>query len=947
MTVRTTGAWGVWLAATVLWLASAAAWGADATADLDHLVGQPANVSAWAYAYRADLPAQEKPEAYLIPRRLERLDNVYRPLCLWFAQPGLKERLPQPPYAHLLSLKQVAEEGAMLPPAQGTLQAALLWEARMHLNRLELHWPDAAAVPAVEQVEVRVYPSPYGWFGWQKDQRVTAPPEISSDRQTWTYHGDWNGIDMVAVFVQPKEGVPADQAAAALKAAVPQFHTYGPETWERLDVQIEWGLKAGTEKAPFDGHLEGFFGLLGKMTPLAGDSGTTLDGPQAWKSQAGSGNRRGVAVSLLCIRPAAEQANNLPKFPYGHPRDTRITVLTSSGSFTFLTKNLDQGPILAPEYGFFVAKADSGKTGQAFAKELAATNVKSIREQTREHREATWDEAMREIALPLLPPGTKLPAYKATDDPPILVELPEQCWQDAWRMGASQLRKGELTYMDLALEAPRPIHDMDLTGLHEASATWLGGFLQRAGSPGDGDFADGSGNFCIGRLFRGTPITDAPGYPTYELIHNGGTGRILYDLAEHYFLTGDRAWLQKNLWRMQAAAEWIIRQRAQYLQNIPNRDKLLVAGLHPAQHITDCAWGYSEWKWYTNIDAWYCQGLRRFAEAMRDLDPENAAKYLAESEQYHDALHKAVDQGITLAPVMRVRNGTYRSYIPPILYTRGPSIGQVTQIAMTDDDWPLELVDAVGIPALDDPRVDGLLDVCEDVLSLNHTYLYSGDRYPYLCERRKATGRDPSEDWFWGGGSPQLGYSYLANVYLRRDEIPSFLRQWVNNYAAFVMPTPEYVFTEHFMNHTHPKVLEHLEQGDYHRLLNGHALSYFMEQFRSLLVWEEGDVLWLAKATPRHWLAQGQRIAVKNAPSYFGTVGYTLVSDAEHGAITGTVELPTRRPPKAVYLRFRYPEGRPMRRVTVNGQPWDDFDPGKEIVRLHDLVGTAAVRAEY
>ena len=126
---------------------------------------------------------------------------------------------------------------------------------------------------------------------------------------------------------------------------------------------------------------------------------------------------------------------------------------------------------------------------------------------------------------------------------------------------------------------------------------------------------------------------------------------------------------------------------------------------------------------------------------MAEVDPKNAGKYLEESEQYRKALQKAVDRAITLAPVMRVRNGTYRSYIPPIFYMRGPSIGQVTQIAMTDDDWPLELVDSAGVPAADDIRVDGHLDVCEDVLAQTPTYLYGGNRFQFLAdhgERKEA-----------------------------------------------------------------------------------------------------------------------------------------------------------------------------------------------------------------
>jgi len=510
--------------------------------------------------------------------------------------------------------------------------------------------------------------------------------------------------------------------------------------------------------------------------------------------------------------------------------------------------------------------------------------------------------------------------------------------------------------MNLALEAPRPIHAMDAVALHETAAKWLDGFLQRPGNLADGDFNDGSGSFSLGRLFHGTAIIACPGYPaneTYELVHNGGTGRILYDLAEHYFLTGDTKWFKANQWRMQAAAEWIIRQRNSYLKDVPTRENLAAAGLHPPQHIADCAWGYSEWKWYTVIDSWYYQGLRRFAEAMREVDPENAARYLAESEQYRRALQKALDRAITLSPVIRVRNGTYRSYIPPILYLRGPSIAQVTQIGMTDQDWSLQALDAAGVPAADDIRVDGHLDVCEDVLALNTTHIHGGNRYQVLTARRKERGLASAEDWFWGGFAPQLGYSSLANVYLRRDEVSSFLRQWVNNYAAFVVPIPEYCFLENFLNQVGPDFIELFNQTDHHPLLsnpgyrNGHALAYFMEQFRNLLVWEDGSTLWLAKATPRAWLQQGKRISVQNAPSYYGTVGYQIVSDADHGKITATVEMPARRAPNSVLLRLRHPGALRMKSVTVNGNAWKDFDPAREVISLHDIQGIVKVESNY
>jgi hypothetical protein len=927
--------------ATLLSLGVVPGSGAEEKPDLAKLVGHPAELSAWAYAYRADQKVQTQPEACFILRRLERLDQVYRPVSQLLCQGKEKKATPWPKLDsdwQLLSKEEVCERGKMLPPPSGVLESALLWEGRMHFNRLELHWPTNGQTPPLQSVELRVYPEWYGWFGWQSDERVTVKPEISKDGSTWVYKGDWDAVDMVAAFVERGEEA---------KCGVPQILAYGPEVWKRMDVEIEWGFKAGMQNADYDGRIEGFLGVPGDAATLPGDSTTASDGRNAWKSHVDSGARRGVAMPVLYIQPADEFVRKMPKFPYGHPLDTRMTVRTKSGSFTFLVRDLDKGPILAPEYGFFVTKAGSGKNAREFAAELTAAHAKSIREMTREHGEATWEEAMREIQLPMLPPGTALPPYQQVENPPMQVEVPEKRWTDAWRMGTSQLKNGELTYMQLALEAPRPIHAMDAVGLHDAAGKWLASFLDRPGTPSDGDFHDGTGNFCIGKLFHGTVINDCPGYDTYELVHNGGSGRILYDLADHYFLTGDAKWFKTHQRRMQAAADWIIRQRQLYLKDVPNRDELEVAGLHPPQHISDCAWGRSEWKWYANIDAWYCQGLRRFAEAMAQIDPDNAGKYLEESRQYQQSLRKAVDRAITLAPVMKVRDGTYRSYIPPVFYIRGPSIGQVVQLPMTDDDWSVEMVASTGIPAADDVRLDGHLDVVEDVLSLAHTYLFGGNRYQYLTEKRRERGLPATEDWFWGGASSQLGYSYLANVYLQRDDISSFLRQWVNNYAAYAMPSPRYYYLEQFMNHENAGQMEAYRKGEYRNILNGHSLSYFMEQFRSLLVWEENNRLWLAKATPRSWLAQGKKISVKNAPSYFGTVAYEIVSDADNGKITATVEMPARNPPKAVLLRLRHPKASPMKSVSVNGAAWTDFDPAKELISLHGVKGTVKVESNY
>ena len=54
--------------------------------------------------------------------------------------------------------------------------------------------------------------------------------------------------------------------------------------------------------------------------------------------------------------------------------------------------------------------------------------------------------------------------------------------------------------------------------------------------------------------------------------HDGthaSTGRLLFAMADRYFLTGDKQWFQRNRDRLQAAADWIVRQRAIPLKDVP------------------------------------------------------------------------------------------------------------------------------------------------------------------------------------------------------------------------------------------------------------------------------------------------------------------------------------------------------------------------------------------
>lgn len=105
---------------------------------------------------------------------------------------------------------------------------------------------------------------------------------------------------------------------------------------------------------------------------------------------------------------------------------------------------------------------------------------------------------------------------------------------------------------------------------------------------------------------------------------------------------------------------------------------------------------------------------------------------------------------------------------------------------------------------------------------------------------------------------------------------------------------------------------------------------------RWMLVFEEpaSDVVWLAKGTPRSWLAGGNTIAVSNAPTRWGSLSFSLRSHLQTGEIEARLVLPPTPPSARVKLRLRVPAGHRLRSVSADGKPWDQFNAEDETVTL-------------
>ncbi len=128
---------------------------------------------------------------------------------------------------------------------------------------------------------------------------------------------------------------------------------------------------------------------------------------------------------------------------------------------------------------------------------------------------------------------------------------------------------------------------------------------------------------------------------------------------------------------------------------------------------------------------------------------------------------------------------------------------------------------------------------------------------------------------------------------------------------------------------------------------NAASNSAFLETLRLMLVHEttrDGRPfgLELAYATPRGWLAPGNAVAVRGAPTSFGPLSYEI--DAGSGQIEATVEVPARRPPVSLRLRLRVPTGQRVVAVRIDERP-RPFDRATGTVDLSGLRGTISLVA--
>jgi hypothetical protein len=90
---------------------------------------------------------------------------------------------------------------------------------------------------------------------------------------------------------------------------------------------------------------------------------------------------------------------------------------------------------------------------------------------------------------------------------------------------------------------------------------------------------------------------------------------------------------------------------------------------------------------------------------------------------------------------------------------------------------------------------------------------------------------------------------------------------------------------------------------------------------RWMLVFEDSDddVLHFGRALPRDWVGAGKKIAIEDAPTRWGRVGYKL--EPRGNQLAAQIELAaTGKIPRELRVSFRLPRGKQLGKITSNGQ---------------------------
>jgi hypothetical protein len=463
-------------------------------------------------------------------------------------------------------------------------------------------------------------------------------------------------------------------------------------------------------------------------------------------------------------------------------------------------------------------------------------------------------------------------------------------------------RVSSFHYGNFSNEAIMQITDLDRRGFHEEARRHLDTYLHYQGTVGlPGNFQSQEG------VFYGSG-----GYESGD--YNQHHGWVLWGLAEHYRITGDREWLRSIADSLVAGCDWVLREAEATRKLDAQGKRVLEYGFLPAGTLEDVR----DYCYWLSTNALTCRGLLAAAEVLAEVGHPEGDRLLQGARAFREDLRAGFQEAMIRSPLVRLRDGTFVPHHPSRLYWRGRDFGWIREVL----EGSINLIGTVLDP--EEAPCTWILKDFED-----NRYLDAPYNYPL---------EDFERQWFsCGGFSMQPNLLYFPPPYLLRDQVEHFLRAFFNGFAACWRAEIR-AMTEHPL----PTLSDWA--GDHFKSSDEAMVAWWL---RLMFVQEVGEDCYVGRGLPRAWLREGETVALRRTVTHFGPCSVEYRSQVREGRIVAYLDPPRRRPPARIWVRFRHPERAPLREVRVDGRIWEAVDPAKEWAILPPLEAPVQLEARY
>ena len=463
-------------------------------------------------------------------------------------------------------------------------------------------------------------------------------------------------------------------------------------------------------------------------------------------------------------------------------------------------------------------------------------------------------------------------------------------------------RVSSFNYANFSNEAIMQISELDRRGLHQEARRHLETYLHYQGTVGlPGNFQSKEG------IFYGSG-----GYEHGD--YNQHHGWVLWGLAEHYRLTGDSDWLRNIADKLIAGCDWVIRERMATKQTDAGGGPVVESGFLPAGTLEDVR----DYYYWLSTNALTYRGLAAAAEVLHEIGHPEGVRLVEEAKAFREDLRAGFEESRVRAPLVKLRDGTYVPNYPSRLYWRGRDFGWIREVL----EGSIILINTILDP--NSTEATWILKDFEDNRYLDAPYNYPLENF--------------EGQWFDRGGfSFQPNLLYFPPPYLFRDQVEHFLRAFFNGFAACWRPELR-AMTEHPL----PTLADWA--GDHFKTSDESMVCYWLRQ---MFIQEVGNDLYLGRGLPRAWLGSGKKLFLRDAATHFGAMSFEIQASSDGKQISAAIDPPLRKPPDRMFVRFRHPEKRELKKITVNGQPCSSAEPEKEWVVLPPASERTTVEADY